>query len=74
MAEAGANNDHSLSPSCLAQPATTATSPGSPCTPPMNKEVNLGSLTAEESPRELLAPLRDRGFQVEQDFHGLLER
>lgn len=40
----------------------------------MNKEVNLGSLTAEESPRELLAPLRDRGFQVEQDFHGLLER
>lgn len=74
MAEAGAKNDHSLSPTCLAQPATTATSPGSSSILPMDKKVNLGSITAEESPRDLPAPLRDREFHVEQDFHGLLER
>lgn len=56
------------------EPAATATSPRSSFRLPMNKEVNLGSTKAEESPRELPAPLRDRELQVEQDFHGLLER
>nr|XP_042127217.1 microtubule organization protein AKNA isoform X2 [Peromyscus maniculatus bairdii] len=56
------------------EPAATATSPRSSFRLPMNKEVNLGSIKAEESPRELPAPLRDRELQVEQDFHGLLER
>ncbi|KAL1777251.1 AT-hook-containing transcription factor isoform X1 [Sigmodon hispidus] len=54
------------------EPATT-TSPRSPYILPVNKEVSLGSIKAEESPRELSVPLRDRGLQ-EQDFHGLLER
>ncbi|XP_038191144.1 microtubule organization protein AKNA [Arvicola amphibius] len=56
------------------EPATTATSPGSSCILPMNKEVSLGSITAEGSPRDLPALLSDRKFQVEQDSHGLLEQ
>ncbi|KAL6067824.1 hypothetical protein STEG23_026945, partial [Scotinomys teguina] len=56
------------------EPAATATSPRSSRRPLVNKEVSLGSIKAEESPRELPVPLRDRELQVEQDFHGLLER
>ncbi|XP_021085792.1 microtubule organization protein AKNA isoform X3 [Mesocricetus auratus] len=56
------------------EPAATATSPRSSCVCPTNKEVSPGSIKAEESPRELPAPLRDRELQMEQDFHGLLEQ
>ncbi|XP_029396119.1 microtubule organization protein AKNA isoform X2 [Mus pahari] len=55
------------------EPATT-TSPGSSCMLPMNKELILSIKTEEKSPRGLPVPLRDRTLQVEQDFHGLLER
>lgn len=56
------------------EPATTTTtSPGSSCTLPINKKLSL-SIKTEESPRGLPVPLRDRTLQVEQDFHGLLER
>ncbi|XP_028635721.1 AT-hook-containing transcription factor isoform X2 [Grammomys surdaster] len=55
------------------EPATITTSPGSSCMLPVNKEVSL-DIKTEESPRGLPVPLRDRKPQMEQDFHGLLER
>lgn len=41
---------------------------------PTSKEVSLGGIKIEEISRDLLAPLRNKELQVEQDFHGLLER
>lgn len=40
----------------------------------MNVEVSPGSGEVEERPPDLPAPLKHKELQVEQDFHGLLER
>nr|XP_021505694.1 AT-hook-containing transcription factor isoform X1 [Meriones unguiculatus]XP_021505696.1 AT-hook-containing transcription factor isoform X1 [Meriones unguiculatus]XP_021505697.1 AT-hook-containing transcription factor isoform X1 [Meriones unguiculatus] len=56
------------------EPDATTTSPGRSFILPMSKEVGLGSIRIEEIGRDLLDPLGDKELQVEQDFHGLLER
>uniref|UniRef100_A0A8C6W7I6 AT-hook transcription factor n=1 Tax=Nannospalax galili TaxID=1026970 RepID=A0A8C6W7I6_NANGA len=55
------------------EPAITTTA-GGPCKLPMNEERSPSSVKAEGSPRDQLAPLRDRELQMEQNFHGLLEQ
>uniref|UniRef100_A0A8C5KPX9 AT-hook transcription factor n=1 Tax=Jaculus jaculus TaxID=51337 RepID=A0A8C5KPX9_JACJA len=54
--------------------ATAANTPASTCTMPVNEETSPCGSEVEGSPWDLPTPLRDRGLQVEQDFHGLLER
>lgn len=40
----------------------------------MNSDLSAPSNEAEDGPLGLPAPLRHKELQVEQDFHGLLER
>nr|XP_012624273.1 AT-hook-containing transcription factor isoform X1 [Microcebus murinus]XP_012624274.1 AT-hook-containing transcription factor isoform X1 [Microcebus murinus] len=40
----------------------------------VNVEASSGSREVEDGPRDLPAPLRHKELQMEQDFHGLLER
>nr|XP_020015916.1 AT-hook-containing transcription factor [Castor canadensis] len=52
------------------QPATTV--PASPCM--LNVEVSPHSSGTVSSPLDVPGPLRDKELQMEQDFHGLLDR
>ncbi|XP_008055402.1 AT-hook-containing transcription factor [Carlito syrichta] len=55
------------------EPAATATTTG-PCPSHVDVEVRSGSSGVEDRPRDLPGPLRHKEVQMEQDFHGLLER
>ncbi|XP_007934875.1 microtubule organization protein AKNA [Orycteropus afer afer] len=54
-------------------PEPDATGAGS-CSSHVDVEVSCTSSEAEDGPRQLPAPLRHKELQMEQDFHGLLER
>lgn len=55
---------------CLEPDATSS----DPCALHMNAEVSPSGSEADDRPLGLPAPLRHKELQVEQDFHGLLER
>ncbi|XP_047380583.1 microtubule organization protein AKNA isoform X3 [Sciurus carolinensis] len=55
-------------PTFLAQPTAST------CLLHTNVEASLGSSELEDRPPGLPAPLKHKELQVEQDFHGLLER
>ncbi|XP_053777345.1 microtubule organization protein AKNA [Desmodus rotundus] len=74
-------------PACLSSPSKQAhTSAGQPlcpephatsldpCTLRVNREVSPAGSEGEDRPQELPARLRHKELQVQQDFHGLLER
>ena len=44
------------------------------CTLRVNREVSPAGSEGEDRPQELPARLRHKELQVQQDFHGLLER
>ncbi|KAM4877938.1 microtubule organization protein AKNA isoform 1-T2 [Thomomys bottae] len=55
-------------------PSSELPAPTGPCLPPMDVELSPGSSKVESCPRDLPAPLRNKELQMEQDFHGLLDR
>ncbi|XP_012382502.2 microtubule organization protein AKNA isoform X2 [Dasypus novemcinctus] len=74
-------------PACLPSPSPQAPTPATqtsypqpdnagtgPCPLHMDVALSSSSSEVEDRPRDLLAPLRHKELQVEQDFHGLLER
>ncbi|XP_037654567.1 microtubule organization protein AKNA [Choloepus didactylus] len=70
-------------PTCPPSPSTPAIQtpypePDDPRTRPcplhVDVDLSYSSSKVEDRPRDLLAPLRHKELQVEQDFHGLLER
>ncbi|XP_012577064.1 PREDICTED: AT-hook-containing transcription factor [Condylura cristata] len=59
-----------VSQTLCSEPHTTR---ADPCPPPMNQELSSASSEADR-PLDLPAPLRRKELQMEQGFHGLLER
>uniref|UniRef100_A0A8C9PUW5 AT-hook transcription factor n=1 Tax=Spermophilus dauricus TaxID=99837 RepID=A0A8C9PUW5_SPEDA len=61
-------------PPCLTLPPTFPTQPTGTCPLHANVEVSLGGSEVEDRPPDFPALLKHKELQVEQDFHGLLER
>nr|XP_054376490.1 microtubule organization protein AKNA isoform X6 [Pongo abelii] len=60
--------------SCPEPATTTATASTGPCPLHVNVEVSSGNSEVEDRPQDPLARLRHKELQMEQVYHGLMER
>ncbi|XP_042534616.1 microtubule organization protein AKNA isoform X3 [Dipodomys spectabilis] len=58
----------------MQNPSSELPVPAGPCPPPVDVELSPRSSEVEGSLRDLPAPLKGKELQMEQDFHGLLDR